>query len=53
MGREYDLHFSFGGKDVVAKTDARKVILVGDEVGVSFDSEKAHLFDPISTKAIY
>lgn len=53
MGREYDLHFVFGEKELIAKTDAREVILVGDEIGFSFDNEKAHIFDPISTKAIY
>ncbi len=53
MGREYDLHFPFGGKDVVAKTDARDMVLVGDELGFSFDTLKAHVFDPISTKAIF
>ena len=53
MGREYDLHFPFGGKDVVAKTDARESVLVGNEIGFSFDTLKAHVFDPISTKAIF
>lgn len=53
MGREYDLHFVFGGKEVIAKTDARERVLVGDEVGFTFDQEKAHIFDPISTKAIF
>ncbi len=53
MGREYDLHFSFGGKEVIAKTDARERVLVGYEVGFTFDQEKAHIFDPISTKAIF
>lgn len=53
MGREYDLHFVFGEKELITKTDAREVILVGDEIGFSFDNEKAHIFDPISTKAIY
>ncbi len=53
LGHEYYVHTDFGGIDLVAKIQLTHEIKIGDKLSVSFNNEKAHIFDPWSEKRIY
>ena len=53
LGDEYYIHFFFGGKKCLAKIPAERKINKGDDIYLSFQEDKLHLFDPISNRAIF
>ena len=53
LGHEYYIHTDFGGVDMVAKIPLTHEIKIGDTMRVSFNYEKAHIFDPVSEKRIH
>ena len=53
LGHEYYIHSDFGGIDMVAKIPLVHEIKIGDKMKVSFNFEKAHIFDPRSENRIY
>lgn len=52
LGGEYNIHFDFGGKDMVGKFDAVERISTDDEIVVSFNSDDLYIFDPITGEVI-
>ena len=53
LGNEYYIHFDFVGKDLIGKASAGHDLDSGDNIGVEFDLDKAHVFDIVSEKYIY
>ncbi|HHT66887.1 MAG TPA: ATP-binding cassette domain-containing protein [Erysipelotrichaceae bacterium] len=53
LGNEYYVHTDFNDKDIIAKVPANVVIRSGDVLEVYLRTEKAHLFDPVTTKRIF
>jgi len=47
------LHATVGNQTIRVLTDSRSSIDVGDEIGVTFDDQRLHLFDPKSGEAVY
>ena len=52
MGNEIFLYLVTGKNDIVARVDPRTDFRIGDKVQVSFNTDKCHLFDPSTEKAI-
>lgn len=52
MGNEINLYLLTGQDSIVARVDPRTDFRMGDQVQVSFDMDKIHLFDPETEKAI-
>ncbi len=48
LGHEYYVHSDFCGIDLVAKLPLTHEIKLGDDISYSFDTKKAHVFDPTS-----
>jgi len=46
LGNEQMIYGLLGGKQVLARVDARAAIRPGDEVELYFDMDRIHLFDP-------
>jgi len=46
LGNEQMVYGLLGGKQVVARVDARAVIRPGDEIALFVEMERVHLFDP-------
>jgi len=53
MGNEIFLYLVTGENTIVARVDPRTDFRIGDQVQVSFNMDKMHLFDPDSELAIY
>ena len=53
LGGEYNIHFDFCGRDVVANFDAKQAISVNDRIAVSFLPEDIFLFDPVTGKRFF
>ncbi len=53
LGGEYNIHFDFCGRDVVANFDAKQTISVNDRIAVSFLPEDIFLFDPVTGKRFF
>ncbi len=53
LGGEYNIHFDFCGRDVVANFDAKQTISVHDRIAVSFLPEDIFLFDPVTGKRFF
>ncbi len=53
LGHEYYVHTDFGGIDLIAKIPLTHEIKIGDEMGISFRVEKAHIFDAWTEARIY
>ena len=53
LGGEYNIHFDFCGRDVVANFDAKQTISVNDSIAVSFLPEDIFLFDPVTGKRFF
>ncbi len=47
------IHADFAGTDLVAKISSKENVKVGDEVKLSFNVSKAHIFDSSTEKTIY
>lgn len=52
MGREYIIHFDFGGKEAVARIDAKEEVKAGEHIKIELELEKARLYDPVSELGI-
>ena len=52
LGSEYFVHLGFFGTEIIGKTDTNSIINKNDILSISFDKNKIHLFDPITTKRI-
>ncbi len=53
LGDEYYVHFDFGGKDVLAKIESEEQIREGQPILLDMKTNKIHLFDSETGKAIY
>jgi multiple sugar transport system ATP-binding protein len=45
MGREFEIHIDVGGKSLICVTPIIEHLNIGDEVYVTFNEKKLHLFD--------
>ena len=52
LGHEYYVHIALNDQIIIAKLPSSKQIRVGDEIDVSFNLDKVHLFDVNSTNRI-
>jgi multiple sugar transport system ATP-binding protein len=52
LGHEYYVHCDFAGIDLVSKIPMTHEIKIGDAIKVLFETNKAHIFDPLSEKTI-
>lgn len=52
LGGEYNIHFTFCGKDMVGQIDAKEKITTADEIVVKFSLEDFYVFDPITGSII-
>jgi multiple sugar transport system ATP-binding protein len=52
MGNEINLYLVAGTDNIVARVDPRTDFRMGDKVQVVFNTDKTHLFDPDTEKAI-
>ena len=52
LGDQYFVHFDFGGKDMLSKVSAEKLIESGTEMKLKMIEEKIHIFDEESGLAI-
>ena len=53
LGDQYFVHFDFGGKDILSKVSAEKLIESGTEMKLKIIEEKIHLFDTITDFSIF
>ena len=53
LGDQYFVHFDFGGKDILSKVSADRLIESGTEMKLKIIEEKIHLFDTISDFSIF
>ncbi len=53
LGHEYYVHTDFGGIDLIAKIPLTHEMKIGDDIALTFDLKKAHIFDSGSEKLIY
>ena len=53
LGDQYFVHFDFGGKDILSKVSAERLIESGAEMKLKIIEEKIHLFDPISEYSVF
>ena len=52
LGDEYYVHFTYAGKNILAKVASESLLEKGDDVIFEIKKDKIHLFDSISEKAI-
>ena len=52
LGGEYNVHFTFCGKDMVGQIDAKDKITTADEIIVRFSANDIYVFDPVTGNAI-
>lgn len=52
LGSEYNVHFTFCGKNMVGQIDAKDKITVQDEIAVQFSMDDLYIFDPITGNVI-
>ncbi|MFA7126004.1 MAG: ATP-binding cassette domain-containing protein [Bacilli bacterium] len=52
LGDQYYVHFNFGGKDILSKVAAEKLIESGTKLNLKFVEEKIHIFDIVSGMTI-
>ena len=52
MGGEYNVHFTFCGKNMVGQIDAKEKITTQDEIAVKFSMDDLYIFDPITGNVI-
>lgn len=52
LGDQYFIHFDFGGKDILSKVSAEKMIESGTEMNLKMVEEKIHIFDKDTEMAI-
>ena len=52
LGDQYFVHFDFGGKDILSKVSAEKLIESGTEMNLKICEDKIHIFDKESEMAI-
>ena len=52
LGSEYNVHFTFCGKNMVGQIDAKDKITLRDEIAVQFDMGDLYVFDPITGNVI-
>ncbi|PKP59378.1 sugar ABC transporter ATP-binding protein [Candidatus Atribacteria bacterium HGW-Atribacteria-1] len=53
VGKEFNVHLEVGGESLIAIRSFVEDLKVGDEVWLSFDEEKIHIFDRESSKALF
>ena len=53
LGDQYFVHFDFGGKDILSKVSADKLIESGTEMKLKIIDEKIHLFDTFTDFSIF
>ena len=52
LGDQYFVHFDFGGKDILSKVSADKLIESGTNMKLKILEEKIHIFDDLTNLAI-
>jgi len=52
LGGEYNVHFDFCGKNMIAKLDAKNKLGAGDKIAVKFSADDFFIFDPITGDTI-
>ncbi len=52
LGGEYNVHFDFCGKNMIAKLDAKNKLGAGDRIAVKFSADDFFIFDPITGDTI-
>lgn len=52
LGGEYNVHFTFCGKNMVGQIDAKEKITTEDEIAVKFSLDDLYVFDPITGNVI-
>lgn len=52
LGGEYNVHFTFCGKNMVGQIDAKEKITTQDEISVKFSMDDLYIFDPITGNVI-
>lgn len=53
IGKEFNVHLEVGGEILIAIRSFVEDLKVGNEVWLSFDEEKIHIFDRESSKALF
>lgn len=53
LGNENHLYVDVEGVTFVAKCEGRRVVHSGDEIEIAFNLEQLHIFDKMTTRAIY
>ena len=53
LGSEYFIHFKLANKEFIAKVNAKNKMSTNENIKLSFDKEKIHIFDSILEKGIY
>ena len=53
LGSEYFIHFKLANKEFIAKVNAKNKMYTNENIKLSFDKEKIHIFDSILEKGIY
>ena len=48
LGGEYNVHFTFCGKKMIGRIDAKDKITVKDDIAVVFSQNDMYIFDPIA-----
>lgn len=52
LGGEYNVHFTFCGKNMVGQLDAKEKITTDDEIVVKFSFDDIYVFDPVTGNVI-
>ena len=52
LGGEYNVHFTFCGKNMVGQLDAKDKITTDDEIVVKFSFDDIYVFDPVTGNVI-
>ena len=52
-GLEYFVHIVYNNDDFISKIKSKTPISIGDDIEVVLDLEASHVFDAVSTKAVY
>ena len=52
LGADYNVHFEFFGKNMIAKIDAQTPLSSGDKLGIEFTMNDLFFFDPITGEKI-
>ena len=53
MGREYEIHLDVAGKSIICVAREIENLEVGEEVYLTFNDKKIHLFDKNTTENLY